>query len=188
MNWKKISSEYISKHQYFTARKDVCEMPDGKIIPEYFVVELPASACALAITEDNKVVMVKQYRYPIGETLLEIPGGFIDKGEGPAAAIARELQEETGYVFSRVEYVGKVAANPGVLDSYTYLFLATGGKKVSAQSLDPNEDIEVILLPVEEVKAMLKNNEFAQALHVCCMMYAFERLKKNVIPGNGESV
>ena len=64
MNWKKISSEYISKHQYFTARKDVCEMPDGTIVPEYFVVELPTSVCALAITEDDKVVMIKQYRHP----------------------------------------------------------------------------------------------------------------------------
>lgn len=174
--WKKLSSEYISKHQYFTARKDTCEMPDGTIVPEYFVVELPTSACALAITEDNKVVLVKQYRYPIEEAILEIPGGFIDKGEEPTKGMARELLEETGFEFSSVEYVGKVAANPGVLNNYTQLFLATGGKKVAGQSLDHHEDIEVLLLPVEDVRRMLKRNEFVQALHVCCMMYAFDRL------------
>lgn len=176
MNWKTLSSEYISRHQYFTARKDVCEMPDGRVVPAYFVVELPVSACALAITEEGKVILVKQYRHPVGEVLTEIPGGFIDEGEDPQEAIARELLEETGYEFSKIDTVGKVAANPGLINSHTYLFLATGGKKVSSQSLDANEQIDLLLLPVEEVRAMLHSNEFSQALHVSCLMYAFQKL------------
>ncbi len=176
MKWKVLSSEYVSKHPYFTARKDVCEMPDGKIVPSYYMVELPLTVCAMAITEDGRVVLVKQYRHPIEEVLLELPGGFVDKGESGPQAIARELMEETGYEFSRIDYVGKVAANPGVLTGYTELYLARGGKKIASQKLDDNEEIDILLVHLDEVRAMLQRNEFVQALHVCCMLYAFQKL------------
>jgi len=179
MNWKILSSEYILKHHYFTARRDRCQRPGGQIVDPYFVVELPTSVCALALTEDNKVILARQYRHPIGETILEIPGGFIDKGEEPKKAIARELLEETGYEFSSYEYVGKIAANPGILDNYTHLYLAKGGKKITIQSLDANEDIQIVLLPSDEVRRMLLQNEFTQALHVCCMFYAFKKLDES---------
>jgi ADP-ribose pyrophosphatase len=176
MNWKTLSSEYIARFQYFTARKDKCEMPNGKIVESYYVVELPRSACALAITEDGDVIMTKQYRHPIGKTILELPGGFVEEGEDLTTAIARELLEETGYAFANVEHLGKVAANPGILNNYTDLFIATGGKKVAAQHLDANEEIEIILLPLEKVRKMLFDNEIDQALHVSCMLYAFRKL------------
>ena len=176
MNWKILSSKYISQHRYFTARVDKCEMPDGTIVPEYYVVELPITVCALAITDDGKAIMTKQYRHPIKETLLEIPGGFIDEGETPEQALKRELLEETGYEASDVYAVGKISANPGVLQSFTYLFLATGSKKTKVQDLDHHEEIEVVLMPVEEVRTMLKRNEIVQALHTTCLMYAFKKL------------
>lgn len=176
MNWKTLSSEYIARFQYFTARKDKCEMPDGKIVEAYYVVELPRSACALAITDEGEVIMTKQYRHPIGKTILEIPGGFVEEGEDLEKAIARELLEETGYAFTQLDHVGRVASNPGVLNNYTDLFLATGGKKIAAQHLDANEAIEIVLLPLEKVRSMLMNNEFDQALHVSCMLYAFQKL------------
>ncbi len=178
MNWKKLSSEYLSEHPYFTARRDKCEMPDGKIVDAYYVVELPDSVCALAITEEGNVLMAKQYRHPIESTILEMPGGFIDAGEDPSTAVGRELLEETGHEFSSIEYVGKVAGNPGVLSGYTHLFLAKGGKKVDAQSLDSTEEIEVLHVPLEEVRTMLEENKIVQALHVSCLFYAFQKLGK----------
>ena len=133
----------------------------------------------MAITEDNEVIFVKQFRYPLNEMLIEVPGGFIDAGEQPMQGIERELLEETGYSFSSFHYLGITAANPGVLNNYTYLFLALGGKKTANQSLDDNEEIEIILKPIEEAMAMLMHNEIKQSMHALCMFYAFEFMKKN---------
>lgn len=176
MKWKTLSSEYISKHKYFTARKDKCETPEGKIIDEYFVVELPKTACALALTEDGNVLMVKQYRHPVDSVLLELPGGFIDKNETAAVAMARELKEETGYEFSSVEEVGIVAANPGVLNNYTSLFLAKGGKKTGRQQLDPNEEIEIVTITLAELKKLFFENKIVQSLHANCIFYALRKM------------
>ena len=146
MKWKILSSEYIVKYPFFTARKDKCVTPEGKIIEQYYVVELPTTACALALNEDGEAIMVKQYRHPVAKEILELPGGFIDNNETPEIAMRRELMEETGYEFSSVEQVGMIAANPGVLNNYTALFLARGGRRTGAQSLDHNEDIDLVTI------------------------------------------
>jgi ADP-ribose pyrophosphatase len=178
MNWKILSSEYLTNRNFFRARKDKCETPEGKIIPEYYVVELDLTICALGITDDEHAVMIKQYRHPVGETLLEIPGGFVDKNEEPEKAIARELLEETGYEFSRYEYLGEVAANPGILSNFTKLYLATGGIKIAAQKLDANEDIKVELVPLDELTRMLLQNKIVQSLHTNCIFYALLKMGK----------
>ena len=176
MHWKKLSSTYLSHHIYFTARQDVCERPDGQIVDPYFVVELPPCVCAMCVTGNNEVILIRQYRHPIEETLFELPGGFIDPGEDTQAAIARELMEETGYAFSSYTPLGKLAANPGILNNYTHLFLATGGEKKNTQQLDRNEDIEICYFTLEEVRRMLLQHNIKQALHAACLFYGFEKL------------
>lgn len=174
--WKILSSEYLTDKPYFTARRDKCETNEGKIIPEYFVVELDLTLCALGITEDNKAVMVKQYRHPVKKTLLEIPGGFADKGELAEQAIAREMREETGYEFEKFELVAELAANPGVLNNYTKMYLATGGKKVGLQQLDANEEIKVELIPLDELIELLLQNKIEQSLHANCIFYSLIKM------------
>ena len=176
MHWKKLSSTYLSHHIYFTARQDLCERPDGQIVDPYFVVELPPCVCAMCVTGNNEVILIRQYRHPIEETLFKLPGGFIDPGEDAQAAIARELMEETGHRFSSFTHLGKLAANPGILNNYKELFLATGGQLISTQSLDRNEDMEISYFPLNEVRTMLQKNQIKQALHASCLFYAFEKL------------
>lgn len=176
MKWKILSSEYLSKHQYFTARKDKCETPGGKIIDEYFVVELPTTVCAVAITEEREVLMVRQYRHPVEETLLEIPGGFVDENETPEEAMKRELKEETGHEFSSLVSVGRIAANPGVLNNFTYFFLAKGGKKTAEQELDKNEELQLEKITIPELKELFIQNKIMQSLHNNCIFYALTEM------------
>jgi len=175
--YKSLSSEYINKHPYFTARKDSYQTPTGKLVDPYFVVEIPTSVVAMAITEENEVILVKQYRYPVNALLTELPGGFINPSEQPMQAIQRELLEETGYSFASVHYLGVTAANPGVLNNFTHMFLALGGRKTADQQLDNNEEIEIVLQPLENVRLMLQHREIPQSMHALCLFYGFNFLE-----------
>ena len=177
MKWKTLSSEYLFNDLWFKVRKDKCQTAGGKIVEPYYVYEFPAWVTALPVTEDGKIVMVKQYRHALGETCIETPGGCVDDTDKNfEEAIARELLEETGYAFSSYEYLGKISANPSTNNNLMQLFLARGGKKVSEQKLDGNEEIEIVLLSVDELKQMLKENKIVQAMHVTCILYAFEKM------------
>jgi len=177
MQTKIISSEYISQHQYFNARRDAYQLASGKIVDPYFVVELPPSATAMAITAENEVILISQYRHPISTEILELPGGFIEAGEDIFEGIKRELLEETGYSFKDVYHLGNTAANPGVLNNFTELFLATGGIKTNIQSLDSNEEISIELKSLAEVKEMLHQSKFIQSMQALCLFYGFRKLE-----------
>jgi ADP-ribose pyrophosphatase len=176
LTWKLCHSEYIHKGPWATLRVDKCEMPDGRVVDEYFVLEYPNWVNAVAITEDNKVLMVRQYRHAAGIVSLEIPGGVIDGDEAPEYAMRRELLEETGYEFNDIELLSVVYANPSTANNHTYCYLAKGGKKVQEQSLDEHEELEIEEYTIDEIKQLLADNKIAQSLHCTGLFYAFMKL------------
>jgi ADP-ribose pyrophosphatase len=170
LSWKTLSSDYLYRDTWFTIRKDVCQTQEGKIIDPYYVYEFPTWVTALALME-------RQYRHALGETHFEIPGGCVDDTDPTLeAAIARELAEETGYQFSRYEYLGKISANPSTNNNWMHMFLATGGRLLQKQALDHNEEIELHLMRIEDVKSLLKQNKIVQSMHVTALLYGLERL------------
>ena len=179
MKWKILSSEYLFDDLWFKVRKDICESPSGKIINPYYVYEFPEWATAFALTEDNKVIVVKQYRHPIGEVIVELPGGCVDSTDKDfQTAIARELLEETGYIFTSYESLGRISANPSTNTNWMHMFLAKGGKKVAEQKLDHNEEIIVELITIEELKKLVRENKIVQSMHITCILYALEKLSE----------
>lgn len=179
MKWKILSSEYLFKDLWFKVRREKCETPDGKIIDPYYVYEFPTWVGAVPLTADGKIIMIRQYRHALGEICMEIPGGCVDAADSNnAEAIARELLEETGYTFSSYEYLGKISANPSTNNNLLHMYLARGGVKVASQQLDHNEEIEVVLLTVDELKQLVRENKIVQAMHISCILYALEKLNE----------
>ena len=176
LTWKTLSSTYIHKGPWATLRSDRCEMPDGRIVEDYYVLEYSNWVNAVAITDDNKILMVKQYRHAAEIVSTELPGGVIDGDETPEQALRRELLEETGYQFDDFELLCMTYGNPSTANNQTRCYIARGGKKVQEQVLDHQEDLIVELHTLDEVKKLLFANKIAQALHCTGLFYALVKL------------
>jgi len=171
--WEVLSTEYLIRRPWLTARRDVAKLPDGRINHEYYVLEYPDWVNIIAITEDGMVVLERQYRHGLGKTCYELPCGVIEEGETPLEAAKRELLEETGYAGGEWKQLMTLSPNPATSNNLAHSFLATGVKKVAGQSLDATEDIEVHLKSQDYVRELLENNQILQALMAAPMMKYF---------------
>ena len=162
--WKVLSSKYLFKRPWLTARKDVVELPDGRVNPEYYVLEYPDWVNVIAITSDCQMILERQYRHGLGKTCYELPCGVIEEGETPLEAAKRELLEETGYAGGQWFEWMTLTGNSSSTNNLTHSFLVTGVEKVAGQSLDETEDIEVSLHSPEFVRDLLVDNQILQSL------------------------
>lgn len=162
--WETLSSEYLIRRPWLTARKDKVQLPTGAIIDEYYVLEYPDWINVIAITPDDRFVFVRQYRYALGKTVNEICAGVCEEGESPLETARRELLEETGYGGGEWESWMTLSANPSTMTNITHCFIAKGVTCQTGQHLDKGEDIEIRLFTRKEVKDMLGNGEIWQSL------------------------
>lgn len=162
--WETISSEYLFRRPWLTVRHDQVRLPDGRINPEFYVLEYPDWVNILAITEEGRFVMERQYRQGLGKTCYEIPAGVVEKGETPLDAARRELEEETGYGGGEWKELMLISGNPSTTNNLTHCFLAAGVRKIAAQHLDSTEDLKVCLLTTDQVRQLLVSDKIRQAL------------------------
>jgi 8-oxo-dGTP pyrophosphatase MutT (NUDIX family) len=174
--WRKLASKYLVKEKWATLRVDTCELQNGTVKDDYYVLEYPNWVNAVALTKENQVILVRQYRFAADIISLEIPGGVIDDGEDPEVAIKRELLEETGYSFAHCELIATLYPNPATSTNQTFTYLLTGGVKTHEQHLDEHEILNVELYTVDEVKLLLKENKIDQALHVAGLFYGLAKI------------
>lgn len=176
LTWQVLKSEYVFKDRWFIARADSCKMPDGRIVEPYYVLEFPNWCNVLVVTEDEKIVMVRQYRHAAQQTTLEMPGGVIDKGETAEEAAVREIREETGYAVGELHFLYKTSPNPATNNNTAHLFLATGCKKLHSQHFDPFEEMDVVLLEKEQLLAMVRNSEIIHGVQIGAIYAAYHQL------------
>ena len=140
---------------------DQVELPDGNTAPREYIRH-PGGVGIVALTEDNEVLLVRQYRYPYGEIITEIPAGKRDKGEDPLTTGMRELEEETGYRAATYTPLGTLYPTPGCCDEVVYLYLATGLTQAEAHP-DEDEFVEVERCPLEEMVRRVMAGEITDA-------------------------
>lgn len=152
----------VQQHRIFDGkivglRRDDILLPDGRPAMRE-VVEHPGGVGILPMTDQHELLMVRQFRYPTGRTLLEIPAGKLERGEDPLACGIRELQEEVGAAARSVVPLGKILASPAYLTEVIHLYLATG-LSFTEQHLDDGEFLSIERIPLEQAVQMVMDGE-----------------------------
>lgn len=163
--WKVLRSEYLAREPWFTVRHECVELPNGSRVPDYYVFEYPDWVNVIAITRDEKFVLIDQYRHGLGRTDYELPAGVCDPTDtSPLEAARRELLEETGFGGGQWQETMVLSANPATQNNLTHCFIATDVERISAQHLETTEDLRVHLLSREEVRKLLEQSKIIQAM------------------------
>jgi ADP-ribose pyrophosphatase len=174
---KTLSSRLLYDGQVIKVYRDDIILPDGKTAFREFNRHVGA-VCVIPVTESREVICVRQYRYAVGEMLLEIPAGKLDsKDEDPYDAVRRELREETGAISGKITYLGKYLGSPAILDECIHMYLAeelTFGET----DFDEDEFLETVKIPLDELFSMVMSGEIKDGKTQIATLRAYEMLKK----------
>lgn len=174
---KTVRTDEIYKGKIITLHVDEVELPDGqKAVRE--IVEHSGGVCVAALTEENELFFVRQYRHPYKKILLELPAGKLEKGEDPLKAGLRELEEECGVVAEKVISMGTVYPTVAYCSEIIYLFAARGLTPTS-QHLDAGEFLDVEKIKVEKATEMVMNGEISDSKTCVLVLKINNLLKEN---------
>jgi len=186
--WKLLKTEYLVDAPWLKVAKETCELPNGKVIDDFYTLWQPDWVLILARTAQGKWVMTEQYRHGSGKIALEFPAGIIDKGETPEQAALRELQEECGYgkpvsdcheasPLAMTKFIGTFPVNPDRHRGVFHVVFIDGVVKGGNTHFDSTEEIESLELPDEELQAKMADGTFCHPLQMAG--YLKYRLIKN---------
>lgn len=170
MNYKVINSENIFNGVVFDVKLDIIEYDSGNK-GRREVIHHNGGAVILPITNDGKIVLVKQFRYPLQKVLIEAPAGKLEVGEDPLTCATRELTEETGYIAEEIISLGKISTSPGFCDEILYLYLA---KKLNAGEHNREEGeygMEVFEYTLTEVDELIKSGEIIDSKTIAAIYH-----------------
>ena len=158
---KNISSDMVYTCKVITLKVDTVEIP-GQGYQKRELVEVGGAVGIVAITDDNKVVLVKQFRKPIEKPIFEIPAGKLEKNESPKECAERELKEETGYSAKNIKLIHKFFTSAGFSNEIMFVYLATG-LTPGENNLDADEFLDVYEIELEEAYNMVLKNDVEDA-------------------------
>lgn len=170
------SSEPIYRGKRITVTKDIIIQPNGETTMREVVKFANAAAC-VPLTKKREVVLIRQFRYPAGGYLYEIPAGILNRREKPAACAVREVEEETGFRARKLTSIGKIHPSPGVCAEVIYLFLAEDLEK-SLQNLERGEDIKVQKFALNKALQMITDGKITDAKTICALFLVQKRLAR----------
>ncbi len=176
--WKILETKEIFKTGIFRFRVDKCELPNGKIMPNYYIFEFPDWVNVVPVTPEKKIVLIRQYRHANQSITIEIPGGSMhpNTSETPLDEAKRELIEETGYDSDEFILVMSHDPNPALQNNKMHTFLALNCIKKQEPQMDPFEDIETFEASLKEVQEMIKNGTIKHSLILASLMLGLEKI------------
>lgn len=164
--WKTLSSEPLIDARWLKIFKEECELPNGKIIDDFYTIWQPDWVLILPLTKNGNWVMTRQYRHGTRKISLEFPAGIIEKGEEPLAAARRELEEETECLGGEYEFVGDFSVNPDRHKGRFYVYLARGVAFGGTAKQDDTEDIVHFEVSPEELEEKIRTGEMNHPLQI----------------------